>query len=157
MTSRLDVCARLAALLILAGGCAEDAATLNVTTVLNYNQCQGLEPGLTSVDYAAVAGIRGGTLLGMTQPDDTDPDDDLLLVAISRGQQPTPGYGFTLEEARREGGTAVVSVRWKTPEPGAVLAQMMTHPCLVIGLEPEGLTRVEVVDQTGVSLGTLDL
>jgi hypothetical protein len=153
--------------LAFAGGCAD--SSVEAVTVLNYNQCKGLEAGLTRVDYAAVAGIRGSTLLSMTEPERSRPEDadqpgtppgsrdDLLLVAISRGRQPTPGYTLALEGARRQDGTAVVSLRWETPESGAVLAQMMTHPCLVVSLPGTGLTRVEAVDQSGSSLGSLDL
>jgi hypothetical protein len=159
--------AALALGLTFAGGCAD--SSVEAVTVLNYNHCRGLEAGLTRVDYAAVAGIRGSTLLSMTEPEQNrpegadqpgnpaEPGDDLLLVAISRGRQPTPGYAFALEGARRQDGTAVVSVRWDTPESGAVLAQVMTHPCLVVSLPGTGLTRVEAVDQSGTSLGSLDL
>lgn len=138
------------------GGCADDSA-VTATTVLNYNQCQGLEAGLTRVDYAAVAGIRGGTLLGMSRPKGDAQGDDLLLVAISRGRQPTPGYGFTLEGAHRRDSTVVISVNWETPASGAVLPQTLTHPCLVVGLPRAGFERVEAVDQTGESLGELEL
>jgi hypothetical protein len=158
-----EALATLAAVLSLAG-CAGDPA-ISATTVLNYQQCQGLNPGLTRVDYSAVAGIRGSTLLQMTKPEAPSPappaDDDLLLVAISRGEQPTPGYALSLEGAERRDGTVVVSVHWKTPESGAVLPQMLTHPCLVVGLvlgQPDpGLTRVEAVDQSGTNLGSLAL
>ena len=150
--------AALAATLALGVGCADDAA-IDAVTVLNYNRCQGLDAGLTRVDYAAVAGIRGGTLLGLTdrEGDDAAPDENLLLVAISRGRQPTPGYGFTLEDAYRDGPTAVIRVRWETPESGAVLAQTLTHPCLVVGLPATGLQRVEALDQRGDRLGSLEL
>lgn len=150
--------ATLVAGLVLCAGCADDAA-VDATTVLNYNRCQGLDAGLTRVDYAAVAGIRGGTLLGMSASDGNEAagDDDVLLVAISRGRQPTPGYGFTLEEAYRDGTTAVVRVRWETPEAGAVLPQTLTHPCLVVGLPRDAFQRVEAVDQRGVEIGSLEL
>lgn len=158
-TKRMGAGLALLSGVALLSGC-DDGTALDATTVLNYNRCQGLEPGLTRVDYAAVAGIRGGTLLGITEPDDGESasaDDELLLVAISRGRQPTPGYGFTLEEAHRRDQVAVIEVRWETPASGAVLAQTLTHPCLVVGLPGNGFEQVEVVDQTGKTLGTLDL
>ncbi|HEX7035115.1 MAG TPA: protease complex subunit PrcB family protein [Pseudomonadales bacterium] len=154
MTSRATLIMALA----LCAGCADEAA-IEATTVLEYNRCQGVNPGLTRVDYAAVAGIRGGTLLGMTDREGNEaaPDDDVLLVAISRGRQPTPGYGFTLERAYRDGATAVVRVRWETPEPGAVLPQTLTHPCLVVALPHDAFQRVEAVDQRGEGIGSLEL
>lgn len=150
--------ALLVAGLALAAGCTDDAA-IEAVTVLDYERCQGLDAGLTRVDYAAVAGIRGGTLLEMSDPEGNEaaPDDDVLLIAISRGRQPTPGYGFTLEEAYRDGATAVVRVRWETPEAGAVLPQMLTHPCLVVALPRDTFQRVEAVDQHGGRIGSLEL
>lgn len=156
MTATFELRTTLAVLAIAAVGCAQNAS-LEATTVLNYNQCQGLEAGLTLVDYESVAGIRGGTLLSITVPEDPGEGGDLLLVAISRGEQPTPGYGLSLEDTQRRDGTAVVTVHWKTPEPGAVLAQMITHPCLVVGLPRNGVARIEAEDQTGTRLGSLDL
>jgi hypothetical protein len=162
MTSRLAPGAPAVLLVILLGlaaGCADDSS-IDATTVLDYNQCAGLEPGLTLVDYAAVAAIRGGKLLGITEPDEnaTRPDQgDLVLVAISRGRQPTPGYGFTLDGAHRQDNAAVLTVRWESPEPGAMLAQVVSHPCLVVGVPRAGLDRIEAVDQHGARLGSLDL
>ncbi|MFW6093332.1 MAG: protease complex subunit PrcB family protein [Pseudomonadota bacterium] len=148
-------CAAVAITALLAG-CGE--RSLPVTTVLNYDRCQGLEAGLTLVDYAAVAGIRGDRLLDAGDAGNaTAEDDELLLLAVSRGRQPTPGYGFELEGARRRDGTAVVAVRWRTPESGAVLPEVVTHPCLVVGVEPEGLQRIVVRDQTGDMIGALEL
>lgn len=146
--------ALLAALLL--GGCAGEQG-LSATTVLSYDQCQGIDAGVTRVDYAQVAGIRGSTLLDMSRPEPAAGNDGLLLIAISRGRQPTPGYSFTLEDARRRNGTAVVSLGWRTPESGAVLPQVLTHPCLVVGLPRSGIERVEAVDSSGASLGSLEL
>lgn len=141
-------------------GCA-GGTRLDASTLLAYDQCQGVDTGLTRVDYPDVAGMRGSTLLDLSRSDepadDAGGDSPALLIAISRGRQPTPGYGLSLVEARRFGNRAVIEVRWRTPESGAVLAQVMTHPCLVVGLPEQGLERVEAVDQAGDSLGTLDL
>lgn len=137
-------------------GCA-GGSTLPATTVLAYDQCQGLSPGLTRVDFGAVAGIRGSTLLSMTPNEASQAPEQTLLVAISRGRQPTPGYTLSLTGARRDNGTAIIDVSWTTPPAGAVLAQMLTHPCLVVGLMEGDLKRVEARDQSGTTLGTLDL
>jgi len=146
-----------------AGGCAGGPG-MEATTVLAYDQCQGIDTGLTRVSYEDVAGIRGSTLLNMTRSEAQEsaaaPDEAgsaALLVAISRGRQPTPGYSLTLEDAQRVADKAVLTVRWQTPESGAVLAQVMTHPCLVVGLPEQGITEVQAVDQYGDSIGSLAL
>lgn len=142
--------------LALLAGCAGGRG-IDVETVLTWERCQGLRAGVTQVDLAAVAGIRGTTLLGVA-PTAPESGDGLLLVAVSRGDQPTPGYGLSLRRARQEGTTAVLEVSWQTPEPGAMLAQVITHPCLVVGIDDaDGIARVEAVDQHGEPLGGVDL
>lgn len=146
----------LALALALSTGCAGERR-LTVETVLNYDQCQGVSAGLTRVGYGQVAGIRGGTLLDLSRPAAATEGEDVVLVAISRGQQPTPGYALSVADARRRNGTAVIYVDWTTPPSGAVLPQVLTHPCLVVGMPQGDLTRVEAVDGAGASLGSLDL
>ncbi|MEQ8859429.1 MAG: protease complex subunit PrcB family protein [Pseudomonadales bacterium] len=148
----------LAAVMLLASGCGA-GPRIDATSVLSYDRCRGIDAGITRVDFADVAGIRGGTLLNMTrpQPDADGAADEPLLVAISRGRQSTPGYAMTLEDARRRGTTALVTVTWATPGPGAVLEEKLTHPCLVVALPRGELTRIEAVDQNDNPLGSLDL
>ncbi len=174
--ARASLRAATLALLILTTACAGDAG-IEATTVLSYNQCRGLAQGVTEVSYARIAAIRGGRLLQMTpgaspgadteqsSAGDTPPataasgagDQDALLLAISRGTQPTPGYSLTLDGAHRRDRTAVVSVQWHVPAPGAVLAQMVTDPCLVVALPRADFQRVEAVDQNGELIGRLAL
>jgi hypothetical protein len=147
----------LALALTLSAGCAGERR-LTVETVLNYDQCQGITAGLTRVGYAEVAAIRGGTLLNLSGPEEAaNQNEDVLLVAISRGQQPTPGYALSVADARRRNGSAVIQVDWTTPPSGAVLPQVLTHPCLVVGMSRSDLSRVEAVDGAGTSLGILEL
>ncbi|MEQ8486240.1 MAG: protease complex subunit PrcB family protein [Pseudomonadales bacterium] len=144
--------------LALLAGCAGGRG-VDVETVLAWDRCEGLRPGLTRVDLAALAGIRGTTLLGApARPATPAAGDGLLLIAVSRGDQPTPGYGLSLQSARLDGATAVLELNWQTPEPGAMLAQVITHPCLVVGIaDAAGIGRVEAVDQHGKRLGGVDL
>ena len=142
------------ALSVLAGGCDTDP-TIEGTVVRRHDQCTGLQAGVTLVDRDAVAAIRGGNRLD-TAGGDTVPDGDLVMIAISRGEQPTAGYGFDVDGFRREPGTAVVDVTWTTPSPDAMVAQVITHPCVVVGIAESdiaGLGRIEVRDQFGTVIG----
>jgi len=120
--------------------------------VLNYDQCTGLDAGLTLIDYRALAGLRGGQVL---------PESDavaevgrtVVLAALSRGPQPTPGYGFTLNSITRTETTAEIQVTWREPPTDVVLARVVTHPCLVVALPRAGLDRIEAVDQAGSPIG----
>jgi hypothetical protein len=143
---------------LAAAGCEVDP-TIEATTVLGHDQCQSLEAGVTRVDWDTVGAWRHGHLLDAPGNGSTEEHDrDLLLIAISRGEQPTAGYRLDLTGVRREPGTAVIDVQWDTPEPDAMVAQVLTHPCLVIGLDEtgiDGLNRVEARDQHGTVIGAI--
>ena len=146
-----------AALIAVSTGCAT-GEPLGAAEVLNHRSCKGIAAGITTVSYDDVASLRGSRLIGATdEPTQSEAPADLLLVAISKGDQPTPGYEFALQDAHLDGATAVISLEWKTPAPNAVLPQVITHPCIVVGLARERLSSVRVVDADGQLIGQLDL
>lgn len=140
--------------LALLGACTSDRA-LPIAEVLNHRNCQSVTAGVASVTFDEIAAIRGSKLIGMTNDVQPEPSD-LELVAISKGPQPTAGYAFQLTSVRSLGTTLVVELDWLEPPTGAVLAQVTTHPCLVVGIEVAGYETLTVSDQHGV-LGTVDL
>jgi hypothetical protein len=142
---------------LLAAGCDRQRA-IEATTVLSDEHCQGLPAGVTPVTWIDVDALRHGHLLGNAPPATNDArDEDLLLFAISRGEQPTGGYVLRLEAIRREPGGAVIDIHWSMPPADAMVAQVITHPCLVVGIPQQhldGLQKVEVRDQHGTLLGS---
>jgi hypothetical protein len=155
MPRRTVLLVPLALIACTVAGCA-GPAVLDVVEVLNYGHCRNLEPGLTRVDYDDLAGIRGGRLVGGDLQTPVLPDD-VLLVALSRGAQPTPGYGFGLTGVTRRGAVATIRVNWMTPPADAILAQVITDPCLVVAFPGAGLRRVQAEDQHGAVIGRLEL
>jgi hypothetical protein len=132
-------------------------ARLEAVTLLQQGQCQGLTDGARLITYAELAQLRGSNLLSMTDPEgDAEGDgDDPLLVAVSRGPQPTAGYSLALDSATLDHGTAVLTVRWETPAAGSMQAQVITHPCLVVAVPRAPVERVRVVDQSEAVIGEL--
>lgn len=137
-------------------GC-DRGAELAATEVLNNTNCKGAEDGLHKVSYADVARLRGSTLLSMTGSATTaEPATDnteLLLFAVSQGRQATPGYFFTLKDARLKNDVAELQLHWQTPDTESVQAQVITYPCIVIGVEAGAFRDVRAVDQDGALLG----
>ncbi len=131
--------------------------TLATVEVLNHGNCQTLESGISVVSYADIAKIRGSKLIDMTVLEQPSETPDLLLLAVSNGEQPTPGYQFSLADAYLNRETAVIEIFWTEPEADAVLPQVMTHPCLVVGMETGSYRRVQVIDHTGKLIGELSL
>ncbi len=146
----------LGALLVAALYGCSGSDDVSLVEVLNHDQCRMSQAGTEVVSIEDVARIRGGRLLSAPDEPATTPTD-LLLVAVSRGQQPTPGYGFELVAGTMKGDAVTVRLAWNQPPADAVLAQVITNPCIVIGLEGEGFSRLRVIDQDDTPLGEIVL
>jgi hypothetical protein len=147
------------ALVGVLGGCSGHSG-LDTVEVLNDANCRNPPMGLTRIDYGDIARLRGQTLLGISiEPSSDEPE--LLLLSVYRGPQPTPGYGFALKNSEQHGRTLHLNLTWQQPESGAVLAQLLTTPCLVVGLvvgmERGEIDKIKAFDQQGTLLGTVIL
>ena len=56
--------------------------------------------------------------------------DPVLLVHL--GQRPTPGYGAALQGAAIADGRLQIDLEAQTPDPGVMLAQVITRPCVAL-------------------------
>lgn len=73
--------------------------------------------------------------------------EEVLLVAM--GQKPTTGYQLQLHRSKINisGDTAVLSLAWIEPPPGAILPQVITSPCILIALPIGNYSRIYILDQ----------
>ena len=75
---------------------------------------------------------------------------DQQIVVIEYGQRPTTGYHLAVSRvARARGSELTLNVTLLSPPPGAVTAQMLTAPCVVVGVPRGNYRLVRVVDQSG--------
>ena len=145
--------AMLSAALLL--GACSSAQLVETVTVLNHNNCVNVAAGITESSLAELRTLRRSRLL--PPPDDAPlkPEDDLpdlettRVYVVSKGPQPTPGYGLELEQARLQGNTLTLAFNWQTPPDDAVLAQVLTHPCIAIGIPDTGADLLVAIDQNG--------
>ena len=138
--------------LVAIAGCAHTQPP-DVTVVLTHNNCQHIAKGATLVDYATLAKIRGVELVGMEQPAE-EAAAPISLVAISLGDRPTPGYKLVLgDEPSLDRGTLTVRVNVQTPPKDAILPQMITQPCIVIGVGDKSVAKVRVEDASHAPVG----
>jgi hypothetical protein len=146
----------LAAALALPMGCA-DADRIDVVPVLTNGNCQTKESGVRLIDYATLATFRATHLIGMTESAEAT-KNPLHLIAIVPGEYPTPGYTVALQAAPElTGGAMTLKVKVEHPAKDAILAQMITHPCLVVGVADPAVSHVRVLDENAVVLGEVDL
>ncbi len=133
---------------------------INVTEVLNHGQCKSLRSGVSQVAFADLATIRGVTMLSdpnQTEVQSADAAPELLLIAVSNGSQPTPGYRFELIDASAQNRDIHLNYHWHTPPADAVLAQMITSPCSVVQLDTTAQLGTIYAFLDGEPLGSLDL
>ena len=148
----------LATWLLLASfaGCAR-SAPVEVVTVFSHGNCQRINEGVAFVSVGQLASFRGVELLQLETPPPAEgapADETPLLVAILRGTRPTAGYTLELAGAPSlEAGVLTVTTRLMAPPPDAILAQVLTHPCLVIRIVAPPFERVRVLDETGELIG----
>jgi len=76
-------------------------------------------------------------------------EDSVLL--ISMGQRRTAGYRLALssDPLRLRDGELTVPVEWTEPADGLFVAQVITHPCMIITVPKHDIRFVTVVDQDG--------
>jgi hypothetical protein len=144
------------AVLILGNGCAE-AHRVQIMTVLANGNCKTTEAGVRLIDYAALAELRGTHLIGMSEGPEAAAAP-LHLIAIVPPESPTAGYSLTLDESLVAlMDPLVLRVKIAKPPADAILAQVMTHPCLVVGIDDSAVNRVRVIDDEGHLLGEVDV
>jgi hypothetical protein len=71
------------------------------------------------------------------------------VLWIEMGQQTTGGYALSLdqESSDRSSGIAVIRVNWSKPQEGAILAQIITAPYLLLKLAKNNYRRILIKDQ----------
>jgi hypothetical protein len=156
MNRRTVFASAVVILINASGGCAE-SHRVDVMTVLSNANCQTSEVGVRSIDYAALATFRGTHLIGMTESEDAV-QRPVHLIAIVPGEFPTPGYSVALQgNATFAAGRLNIKVKIDRPPPDAMLAQMTTHPCLVVGIADPAVQHVRVEDDSATLVGEVDL
>ena len=80
------------------------------------------------------------------------------VVLVSAGQRPTAGHAVELAspKAAAHGKVGALRVRITRPDPTALVAQVVTSPCLVVRIPREGLSEVKVLEDESL-LATVTL
>jgi hypothetical protein len=128
----------------------EHAREVGVRTLTSGLQC-GKSKGATIVELDSIEELDAQQFALL--PDDmASTFNSERVFVISMGLRPTAGYRLSLAHARArlDHGVVTIPVIWHEPAPGAITAQVITQPCLVVALEKRHYTGVRVVDQSGV-------
>ncbi len=153
--------------LVLAG-CSVGAGTsaafqsLVAQQLFSGQQCGGSEETVVArwidegLAYQELTGIIHGAVLG--KPNKTLPKVDFAshgVLMVSMGRQSTTGYFLSLakNEVKVSNEIATVNLTWQELQPGAMAAQMITSPCVLISLPKADFSKVRIVDQDGLVRG----
>jgi len=73
------------------------------------------------------------------------------VVWLYMGSKTSGGYGLRLASpaALVSHGIAIITVQWHEPQPGALVTQQFTSPCLVLKLSKGDYDKIEIKDETG--------
>lgn len=76
------------------------------------------------------------------------------VLLISMGQRPTAGYRLRLstDYLHVRDGELTVPVTWTVPAAGELVAQVITHPCLILTLPRTDVRSIKVKDQADTVL-----
>lgn len=150
----------LMTVLALGAGCAQPEpdqnATLPVRSLHSSGQCVGLErPTVVWIADAAAWRSWHGRITSARLPAPPAPAVDFSregVLVLAMGSRSTAGYALSLaeESAVVRDGVLTVRVDWREPPPGALLAQVMTSPCLLVKVPMASFSRIRVVDQQGL-------
>lgn len=63
---------------------------------------------------------------------------ETTYLVVTRGEKPTAGYAVVIESAVDTGEEIVVTVKYVDPAPGAIVAQVLTHPYALAAVPKAG-------------------
>lgn len=127
-----------------------------VDVVYRGSQCPATEPGASVIDDAAAwaewRAARPQSFFPAADGPDADVDFGAArVIVVSMGTRPTAGYALDVPAgtARLHGDVLEIDADWREPAAGAVVAQMLTSPCIAIAVPRVSFGRVRVTSQDG--------
>ena len=77
--------------------------------------------------------------------------DKYGVALLTMGQQRTGGYAVKLADSKLvvEGSVATLHIQWQEPQPGMMVTQALTQPCVFIQVPRGSYQTLRVVDQHG--------
>ncbi len=138
---------------------ADSSEPVQLHVVYRGNRCAEVQPGVEVIrdtaSWAEWQRQQDRQFLSVADgPDDEETTIDFgqsTVIVISMGQKPTPGYAVEVLEdsAVLQGESLNISSVWRQPAEGAILAQVLTSPCIAITVSTTRFNTVKINDQQG--------
>ncbi len=137
---------------------ADATEPMSAQVLYRGSRCPATQPGIRVISDAAswVEWQRQQQTLfpASNEQEDTAADlefSQVSVIVISMGQRPTPGYAVEVPEGSvtLHGTSLTISTIWRQPPKGAILAQVLTSPCIAITVPITQYNSVEIKNQHG--------
>ncbi len=138
---------------------ADSAESVQLQVVYRGSRCAAVQPGVEVIrDTDSWAEWRRQQDRQFFSADDGPGDEETAIdfgqstvIVISMGQKPTPGYTVEVVagSAMLQGETLKISSIWQQPAEDAILAQVLTSPCVAIMVSTTQYDTVKINDQQG--------
>lgn len=130
-------------------GQADREVVSGVETIAQADHCNQASPGLSLV--RSKAGLPD--VEGLLPAGEGALEAGRHVLVVFLGQRPTPGYGGELREARTVERVLTLSLEATEPASDAMLAQVITTPCLALAIPDDGWSSLYVqMDADGFPL-----
>lgn len=134
--------------------------TVNFSVVKESNQCRIQNAAISSLSLeqdqeTLIRSLTGFSDTKVSQSLRQSFDAHLKtedLYLISQGRQTSAGYGFVItgNTGSLTNKHLTLPISFSSPEPGSMTAQVMTSPCLVVGVESGAQFEKLIVDKLSV-------
>ncbi len=138
---------------------ADSTEPVQLQVVYRGNHCAAVQPGVEVIrdaaSWAEWRRQRDRQFLSVTDgPDDEETTIDFgrsTVIVISMGRKPTPGYAVEVlvDSAVLQGGSMNIRSVWQQPAEGAILAQVLTSPCIAVSVSTTRYDTVKINNQQG--------
>ena len=138
---------------------ADSAESVQLQVVYRGSRCAAVQPGVEVIrDTDSWAEWRRQQDRQVFSADNGPGDEEIAVdfgqstvIVISMGQKPTPGYTVEVVagSAMLQGETLKISSIWQQPAEDAILAQVLTSPCVAIMVSTTQYDTVKINDQQG--------
>jgi len=138
---------------------ADSTEPVQLQVVYRGSRCTAIQPGVDVIrDTDSWAEWRRQQDRQFFSADDGPGDEETAIdygqstvIVISMGQKPTPGYTVEVVagSAMLQGETLNISSIWQQPAEDAILAQVLTSPCVAIMVSTTQYDTVKINDQQG--------
>lgn len=147
---------KLAGMAMLATQLMACASSQNVdfSVIHQASQCGFAEAGIIQLDHSKQTWVinkltpfsdESNRQVLQTLLEEHAREENLLVIA--QGTKPTPGYGFEVlaKIATVNNSTLQLPIRFSQPAKDKMLAQMLTSPCMIVGIDTKAqYLKIEV-------------